>query len=104
MMTGETIRQLSDEQAAKAAAEAREPLVAWCDRDRAVFRCPNIGSYRPKGWRLVRELFVDKSGFGQPGEPALTAEQFLDEVKEGFGYAIIEEGQFQIYIGEFEQK
>ena len=105
MMSLEYIEKLSREAGRRAAREKREPLVAFVDGDEAVFHCPNIGSYEPKGWKLVRELFVDNSGFGHDrNEPALTIDQFLAEVKAGYGYAIIEEGQFQIYIGEFEKR
>jgi len=67
------------------------------------FPFPNIGSYRPKGWRLVDRHFVDKSGYGSPHEPALTIQRFLRVLKPGMGYAIIEEGEFQCYVGEFRQ-
>jgi hypothetical protein len=62
---------------------------------------PNIGSYRPKGWTLVGTHFVDKTGSGHRTEPALTFVQFLGAVQAGMGYAIIEEGLFQVVIGEF---
>lgn len=68
---------------------------------------PNIGTYRPKGWRLVEELFVDKSGFGAEWEPAMTLRQFIQAVRKagpGNGYAIIEEGEFQVYVGHFEPR
>lgn len=32
------------------------------------------------------------------------AKQFLDAVKGGFGYAIIEAGQFQVHIGVFKKQ
>jgi hypothetical protein len=38
-----------------------------------------------------------------PGEPALTQGQFIDRMKPGMGYAVIEEGQFQVYVGEFKK-
>jgi len=65
------------------------------------FTIPHIGDRRPKGYTLVRELFVDTSGFGAPDEPALTLAQFAAEVKPGFAYALIACGQFQGYVGEF---
>lgn len=104
MMSLSLIEQLSREAGEKAAKQNREPLVAFCDKDEAVVKCPNLGNYYPKGWTLTNRLFVDKSGFGLVGEPALTVEQFIGKVKEGLGYAIIEEGQFQLYIGVFEKK
>ena len=65
---------------------------------------PDFGDYRPDDYELVDEYFVDHSGFGQPGEPALTITQFQKLVKKDFGYAIIEQGQFQLWIGEFIEK
>ena len=101
MMSLSAINAIAKKAGEKAAKQKREPLVAFEDGDEGVVKCPNLGDYRPKGWELVRGLFVDSSGFGGPGESALTLQQFLAEVKAGMGYAIIEEGQFQIYIGEF---
>jgi hypothetical protein len=65
------------------------------------FPFPNFGDYRPKGWELVGEYFVDSSGFGMDDEPALSIDQFLKKLKVGHGYALIEEGEFQVYVGEF---
>jgi len=58
----------------------------------------------PKAWELIDTLFVDSSGFGGPGEPALTIEEFHSKIKAGFGYAIVEAGQFQVYVGVFRRK
>ncbi|GAG71743.1 unnamed protein product [marine sediment metagenome] len=92
----------------KAGKHAKEneiqPLIAKYDEDEAVFGCPDLGNFVPKGWKETNRYFVDNSGLGQEGEPALTAKQFQAKIKEGFGYAIVETGQFQIYIGEFERK
>lgn len=56
-------------------------------------------------------LFVDSSGWGSPGEPALSFEHLVADVKRvlatlsGTGWAlglgIVEEGQFQCYLGVF---
>ncbi len=97
------IEQLSREAGERAAEENKEPLIAFCDKDSAVVRCPNLGDYRPKGWELIEKLFVDNSGFGSENEPALTVEQFMNKVKGGLGYAVVESGQFQVYIGVFEK-
>ena len=85
-------------------AEGKEPYVAKSDNDRVVVNgCPDFGDYRPKGWKLIETYFVDYSGFGCDDEAALTVKQFLQKVKSGFGYAIIETGQFQLYVGEFQK-
>lgn len=47
-------------------------------------------------------LFCDSSGFGLPGEPALTPEQLRAELRVGYGYAITDMGQFQLYVSEFQ--
>ncbi len=49
----------------------------------------------------VNRFFVDASGWGQEGEPALTTDQFLKKVKAGKYYAIIEASQFQVHVGEY---
>jgi len=46
---------------------------------------------------------VDNSGFGSDDETALTPANFLAKVRAGFFYGIIEQGQFQVYIGEFKK-
>ena len=103
MMSPEYIRAMEQEQANKAAADGIEPLMVWKGDDRASMRIPNIGSHRPEGWELVQEYFVDKFGMGAEDEPALTIDQFLGKVQDGMGYAIVEEGQFQLYVGEFKR-
>lgn len=84
--------------------EIPEPYIAESDADQGVFKAPSIGDCSPEGYELVDTLFVDNSGFGREGEPALTANQFLAEVKSGLGYAITGEGQFQVYVGVFKKK
>ena len=79
----------------------RKLFIATVDGDIDCSKIPNFGDYRPTGWELVGELFVDSSGFGGSDEPALTVKQFKSLVEKGFGYAIIETGQFQIWIGKF---
>lgn len=67
---------------------------------------PFLGSYVPKGcYRTDREpFFVDISGFGAPGEPALTIDQFIAETRPGFVYALISHGQFQGHVAEYEYR
>ena len=64
---------------------------------------PDIGDNRPDGWKLKEELFVDSSGFGELGDSALTIGEFHSKVKAGFGYATIDSGQFQVFVGVFER-
>jgi hypothetical protein len=65
---------------------------------------PNLGDYRPKGYEMIDTWFVDKSGFGSASEPAMTIPRMFEKIREngpGFGYGMIEEGQFQCYVGVF---
>ena len=79
-----------------------EPTQANCDKDDSLAaRMVNLGDSRPDGFELEAELFVDSSGWGSGEEMALTYGQFVEQVKKGKFYAIIAEGQFQIYVGVF---
>jgi hypothetical protein len=108
MMAIETIRRMSREAAVKAARAHKVPFTVTQDDivellagRTGTIQFPFLGDYVPKGWELTDTLFVDSSGFGRPGEPALTQFQFYTRLKPGYGYAITEAGQFQVYIGEF---
>ena len=108
MISGAQIADLSAKAARKAAREHQHPLIVE-EEDlphlaEHLQHIPNLGDYRPPRWELVETYFVDSSGLGTPGERALTFEQFLTQVKVGFGYGLIEAGQFQAYIGEFAPK
>lgn len=110
MMSPGVIHDMALKAARKAAREKRVPLVLEAE-DIAILkakgaesglRFPFLGTYIPRGWkRTEREFFVDSSGFGGPGEPALTLEKFLDQVKPSHGYAVTEAGQFQVYVAEY---
>lgn len=99
MMSLATIRSMSESATQLAAKNKKVPYVAFSDNDEGVFGCPNLGDYIPLGWERIDVLFVDASGFGSENEPALTKDQFLNKVESGLGYAIVESGQFQVYIG-----
>jgi len=94
---------MQDEASVEASSEKLQPLVAEVDQDEGIFQCPNFGFYRPDGWVEVATFFVDNSGFGSESEPALTPQQFIGKVREGYGYAVTEAGQFQVHITEFER-
>ena len=103
MQSIEQIIAQGDEASVKADEQKLQPLVANSNGDEGVFKCPSFGYYRPSGWEVTNEFFVDNSGFGSANEPALTAQQFIEFIKEGYGYAITEEGQFQLRITEFKK-
>lgn len=112
MMSLATIRELSRDAGNQARQNRRKPYHPESIEDlnfenlRAI---PNLGDFTPVGWEKTEtEWFVDHSGWGQEGEPALTIDQFVRAVKAHFathptaGYAITEVGQFQLYVTAFE--
>lgn len=104
MISGEQIRAYADEAGTKAKKAKKVPKLFKTEEDRKQEWCrdiPFLGSYVPEGWYLEDGLFVDSSGFGGMGELALTAAQFLQCLEVGKGYAIIESGEFQVYVGVF---
>lgn len=114
MMSLQAIQAESASAARKAAREKKTPFMLWpqdvarmkteiADGRLPAIPFPFIGSYVPKGWREVERYFVDASGFGREGEPALTVRQFVEKLEPDYGYAITEAGQFQVYVGKFEK-
>ena len=107
MMSLEAIQSLSRDAATRAAEDQRAPFMVHPDDLKAMppFPFPSVGDYVAPGWeRTANSFFVDSSGFGQSGEPALTAREFLAQIKPGYGYAIIEEGQFQVKVAEYKKE
>ena len=108
MMCLESIRENNREAAVEAAEMDRYPMVLD-EYDLTDMRAgkmdgcliPYIGDYEPPGWNRISlpgmvddhgpgydpSFFVDSSGFGQPGEPALTVREFAERCEPGFGYA-----------------
>lgn len=102
MFSLETIRSMNERAARKAKGKRPFVLKSMEQLKRfPPFPFPNFGDYRPEGWVLVETWFVDSSGFGEDDEPALSVRQFLNKLVVGHGYAVIEAGQFQVYVGEF---
>ena len=121
MMDLQTIHELSLETAAVAAEAAKAPLIITREDielgDEAIRRVPSLGNYLPHDWKRVRiedargvyaddndgfgAYFVDASGWGRPDEAALQLSELVNIIEPGFGYAIVEEGQFQVKIGKF---
>lgn len=62
---------------------------------------PFVGTYVPKGYKLEGELFVDATGLGTDYEPALTLQKFVAKLDPMKAYAVVQAGQFQVYIGVF---
>lgn len=125
MMDLRQIEQESRAAAKRAARQKREPLMVEKEDlelgVKGISGIPFIGDYIPKGWRKVDIIdewyggdeemrgvyhagfFVDASGFGASYEPALTIDQFIEKMRPGYGYAVIEAGQFQVHVGVFER-
>jgi hypothetical protein len=104
---------------------SREDLETDLMLKRRLRAIPFIGDRRPRGWKRMDAsallgsdrgcvpwsgpeknhfIEVDSSGFGTPGEIALTFEEFLEAVRKigpGYGYAMVEQGQFQVVVGVF---
>lgn len=97
-----TISDLSLQAAVKAKAHEKQPIriLNW-----DTITIPFLGTYLPEGWKLVDQRFVDSTGKGRKYEPAMTQADFKTWVEsvqaadEHAGFAILEQGQFQIYVG-----
>jgi hypothetical protein len=116
MMSLSAIRQLSRDFAIRACRENKIPFVfEQSDIDdlrtqlqagkTLRFLIPFLGNYIPQGWRHTDRplLFVDTSGFGREDEPALTTRAFVEAIEPGKAYAVVETGQFQAYLREYER-
>lgn len=131
MMSYEVMRANAVEAAERAQSEGKEPATfvgLGHDAIRSGMRSiPFLGKnddeddspFVPDGWKRVDApeaprhmgctkgyLFVDASGMGSRGEPALTVDEFTDYVYDhkDLGYGIVEAGQFQVVIATYERK
>jgi len=116
-MSIEYIQALSEDRGLEAKALGLEPKVVDVNSPfltEDLRSLPNLGDYVPEGWEQVTRYFVDASGYGAPDEPAMTFDQFRTQVRtvlagqdlleindRVYGWGIVEQGQFQIYIGLF---
>lgn len=120
MLSQSTIDDMNRKAAALAARTHAHPFVVEqsdLDRWKAELQegrtprlpFPMLGTAIPKGWQADPDkntdrdgdLFVDKSGLGQEGEPALTVRGLIDRLQVGKGYGLHSEGQFQIYVRQY---
>lgn len=104
MLSLSALYGLNQEAGRRAAQAQRLPYVIANQEeidsyDRLPF--PNLGYYVPTGWRETQRFFLDKSGRGDG--LALGLRELKARLKPGCGYAIVEEGEFQAYTGEFVQ-
>jgi hypothetical protein len=116
MMSLAAIRQLSRDAAVIACRHNKIPFVfeqediddfkAHLAAGRTIqFLIPLLGDYLPQGWRSTdrQPLFVDTTGFGREDEPAMTTRAFVEAFKPGKGYGVIECGESQAFIREYER-
>jgi hypothetical protein len=137
-MSLESIRSLQTKMSALAAENEKAPAVIFSEETAIddAFAAPWLGEYVHPDWReadyeefapvfgtldfAVFEqdpgiwVFVDKSGWGEPGERALTKDQLAEllgrlarraaELGNTLGIGITEEGQFQIHLGLYLKK
>ncbi len=109
----QTIQHLNDEFARQSAQDNRKPYAPFSAEEIEAYPpipFPVIGSHKPIGWHQIDAWLCDKTGRGDANanEPALTAQQLiaklLAHVNDHYGYAITEQGQFQLHIGVFLQE
>lgn len=102
MMSVSQIVDMSREAGLRAARDGRRPFVVEAqDRSSDVARhLPSLGSHRPVGWRLLGHFQVNKHGVGDGFSFGIDDMPLVA----GRGYALIEEGPFQVVIGEFERR
>jgi hypothetical protein len=105
----------------------QQDLDAARDGDLTQIMFPNLGTHVPEGWQRADlrgwfpdhefgphgvyysdadgagAFFCDKSGWGSPGESALTLPELFAMLRPGYGYGMVEEGQFQCKLGVFER-
>ena len=110
MMSVGSIVAMNEDAAAKAAKRKRVPYVptaAAIEANVIPRGIPNFGYFEPEGWAPTETVWwVDKTGMDDSG-PALSHTRFLEAWQEyarahrAHGYAIPEEGPFQLYITAF---
>ena len=111
MLSYTAIKQLAQD-AARAAQDAGTRPVSTADPEflhkvlTDTINIPFLGDHVPDGWvkSNLDDLFVDSSGWGSPGEPALTLQEFKEKlagfVRSGdtYGFGVSQAGQFQVYV------
>jgi len=126
MMSSDQISNEAERHARKAKRHGKQPHFLSALGDDAIRaeckRIPFLGDYVPRGFARVHvgqtfgdnygygtadheHLFVDSSGCGGRGERAMTVGEFAEFVQRhpGYGYAIVEAGQFQIVLGVYQR-
>lgn len=114
MMSPKVIDDIARQAAAKARANGYRPVLIteeikqkaleeWRAGRHPNLHIPFIGDYVPKGYEKTDMfLFVDSSGLGSRGESALTQDEFIERLRPGYAYAVVEAGEFQVYVQEYQ--
>lgn len=113
MMSVGEIQRINREATKKASSKRERPRV-YTESERTrlgsgelVGPIPFLADYLPTGWKVVNvdeDYFVDISGFGSPGEPAMTMQalaRLIASKPADHGWALVEHGQFQGYVREY---
>ena len=114
MMDLATLQHVNRQATRKSQADRKVPglltpedVQAYRAGDKGAVHIPYIGYRVPKGYRTVGEpLFCDKSGSGSESEPAWTLRRLMAHIEScGSSYwGATEEGEFQIYVQQYERK
>jgi hypothetical protein len=113
MFSREYIESMNRKAARDAAKQRQEPYVPFDAEEIEDLSClpfPFLGTYKPKNWKKVEELFCDSTGFGSEAEPALNVTALKKKMLENldkpgtYGYSILECGQFQAWVGVYLKK
>jgi hypothetical protein len=111
MFSISTLLAINSEIAAEAARRDSRPLVPFDQKDVdrwPPFPFPSLGDFEPLGWENTgTSWFVDSTGHGSAWESAMTVDAFKAELlryvveNPGHGFAITEEGEFQVVVSAF---
>lgn len=111
MISGMELERLNRAATRRAAHAGKVPIpFEECDRAHVSaadgeWFMPFIGDRVPRGYKRTDRdpAFCDHSGFGSESEPAMTLRRLAEWLRSGYYYGVIESGQFQSYVGEFER-
>lgn len=129
MMGLDVIHEMTCDAAREAKKLGRNPAVLSTEDvtalkagDLSSLKIPTLGSYLPKGFKRVSlehfneqdahgvymddndgfgAYFVDSSGCGGLNEPAMPLVELCQHLRPGYGYAVVETGEFQVKVGVF---
>ena len=108
MRSIESIQEAARDAALKAFVQKKEPVCLGSGQFHPPFPIPYIGTLVDQfslPFDEIETFFVDSSGFGEPGEAAMTIEEFslaASALVATFGapvyWGVVQAGQFQVYV------